>query len=668
MKSIKIIARLFLLFLYKLFLFSGFYWLFKGRFISSESTDKNCLINELNILKGIYDIEKSHSQIPLNLVNKTIEEADRICEHKFDIFDKTFSFGKDIQWRMSENFNYVWPNKKWFLLNLNDRKAGDPKYTWELNRFNHLSVLGRAYSISKDKKYYEEFKSEVLSWILQNPPEKGINWNSNLEISLRAISWIVAYEFFKEEIEKDYVFKNKFTSTLFKFGKHIYENIYYSEFFLRNNHLVGEIVGLFLISFFLECKESLVWREKAFYILKKEIPNQIRDDGSSIENSASYSIFSLYLLLILLIVFNRRNLTFDDLLLNKIQKGLKIARAMLKPDGSFPNYGDSDDAKVLLLSDFSQIEDLMNIASVLFNREEYKASSEKGFCSSVFWIFGMDGIKRFESMRLNFENEEIVFCENGKIGFYNNRRGDNLFVQLTNASSHGHSGVGNFELSIEGIDLILDSGTYKYNVSREERNYFRSTFAHNVLIVDSIPHDIPLKKFRWIGNSTVNRVWYNKSPVNFGVEYDFPRFGFSKMRHRREFFLYNNDGFLVIIDFLSGRGTHLVEEIFHLSPLVERAEFYSDNSFECKIKDLRFSLVCGYSELSKSMKRYFMHGTISKHWFSPKYGVKVLAPTIIFQQRLRTPLLVITLLNWCSKDSLKLYNDIFSNVISSYIT
>jgi len=216
--------------------------------------------------------------------------------------------------------------------------------------------------------------------------------------------------------------------------------------------------------------------------------------------------------------------------------------------------------------------------------------------------------------------------------------------------------------------LILDSGTYKYNVSREERNYFRSTFAHNVLIVDSIPHDIPLKKFRWIENSTVNRVWYNKSPVNFGVEYDFPRFGFSEMRHRREFFLYNNDGFLVIIDFLSGRGIHLVEEIFHLSPLVERAEFYSDNSFEGKIKDLRFSLVCGYSELSESIKRSFMHGTISKHWFSPKYGVKVLAPTIIFQQRLRTPLLVITLLNWGSKDSLKLYDDIFSNVISSYIT
>jgi hypothetical protein len=666
MKVIKTMVKLFLLFLYKLFLSSGCYWLFKGRFISSESVKENYLINNLNIFNGVDDLEKFRSQIPLGLVKKTIEEADRVCEHKFDIFDKTFSFGDDIQWKISENLNYTWPDKKWFLINLNNEKSGDVKYTWELNRFKCLLVLGRAYSFSRQEKYFLEFKKEILSWISQNPPEIGINWSSNLEVSLRAISWVVAYEFFKEEIVKNKTFMEYFTSALFEFGQHIYENIYYSEFFLRNNHLIGEVMGLILISYFLDCKSSLVWREKAFKILQKEIINQIRDDGSSIENSSSYSIFSIYLLLILFIVISQRGDNLDNLLVERAQTGLEIVRAMQKVDNTHVEFGDSDDARVLLLSDSPQLEDLLNISSVFFDRNEFKVRPINDFPESVFWLFGIKGLEKWKSMGPNCDKREIVFCPKGGIGLFNDRVGNLLFVQLTNASRHGHSGIGHFELSVKGNDIIIDSGTYKYNCEKNDRNYFRSTFAHNILILDSIPHDIPLRKFQWLSNSRVRDILYGKFPVNFGVEYDFPKFGFSKIRHRREFLLYKDDGFLVILDALEGSRERLIREIFHLSPLVQSFEFHNNTLFRGAIKDLQFSLIAGYTYFLKPFEVSFMKGGVEQSFFSPRYGVKMLIPTVVFQQTLNLPSLVVTLLNWSDKDSLTLYNDVLNSAISLY--
>ncbi|MGC8789772.1 MAG: alginate lyase family protein [Caldisericum sp.] len=666
MKIIKTMIKIFLLLLYKLFLYSGCYWLLKGRFISSESGKEKFELSNLNILNGVDDLKEFRFQIPIDLAKKTIEEANRICEHKFDVFDKIFSFGDDIQWKISENPNYTWPDKKWFLINLNNKKAGDVKYTWELNRFKHLVVLGRAYSFSKQEKYLLEFKKEILDWISQNPPEIGINWSSSLEVSLRAISWIFAYEFFKAEIYKDETFLENFTSTLFKFGQHIYENIYYSEFFLRNNHLIGEVVGLVLISYFLGSDACKIWREKAFQILQEEVINQIRDDGSSIENSSSYSIFSMYLLLLLIVVLKRKGDNLDNLLLRKVQKGLEVAKAMRKIDNTNVNFGDSDDAKVLLLSNLPQLEDLLNIASIVFERDDFKINTSDDFQESIFWIFGKQGLARWKTMKLVSGEREVVFCPEGGIGLYNNQRGDLIFVQLTGASGHGHSGIGHFELSVKGHDVIVDSGTYKYNCSKEDRNYFRSTFAHNLLIVDSIPQDIPLRKFQWLSNTKVRNRWYGDVPILFGVEYIFPRFGFPKIFHRREFFLYPDDDFLVVLDTLKGSKTHLIEETFRFSPLVKNMEFDNSTLLKGKIKDLQFNLIVGYTDLSKSLEPSFIKGTMMQSWFSPKYGVKMLTPTVVFRQKLNFPVLIISLLNWSGKDTLNLYNNIFSNTISIY--
>ena len=63
---------------------------------------------------------------------------------------------------------------------------------------------------------------------------------------------------------------------------------------------------------------------------------------------------------------------------------------------------------------------------------------------------------------------------------------------------HGHADTLAIELAIRGKTVLVDSGTYTYHESRELRNYFRSTTAHNTLVIDDKSrHSEPGDKFSW---------------------------------------------------------------------------------------------------------------------------------------------------------------------------
>ena len=48
---------------------------------------------------------------------------------------------------------------------------------------------------------------------------------------------------------------------------------------------------------------------------------------------------------------------------------------------------------------------------------------------------------------------------------------------------HSHNDILSFELNVHGVDLIVDPGSYVYTASVEERNSFRTTAAHNTLVL-----------------------------------------------------------------------------------------------------------------------------------------------------------------------------------------
>src|SRR6185369_16943615 len=129
-----------------------------------------------------------------------LENADRILSGQFDLLGYFgLSFGDPIDWHLEPLAAKSAPLIHWSSLDyLNAESVGDKKIIWELNRHQYFGLLGMAYWLTSDEKYAEVFKNHLLAWMDQNPPKKGINWASSLEIALRSISWLWAFQFFKD--------------------------------------------------------------------------------------------------------------------------------------------------------------------------------------------------------------------------------------------------------------------------------------------------------------------------------------------------------------------------------------------------------------------------------------------------------------------------------------
>ena len=60
---------------------------------------------------------------------------------------------------------------------------------------------------------------------------------------------------------------------------------------------------------------------------------------------------------------------------------------------------------------------------------------------------------------------------------------------------HVHNDKLSFELQVNGEDLVRDPGTFTYSSNPEKRNEFRSTKAHNGIVVKGIEQNNPIGLF-----------------------------------------------------------------------------------------------------------------------------------------------------------------------------
>jgi hypothetical protein len=119
--------------------------------------------------------------------------------------------------------------------------------------------------------------------------------------------------------------------------------------------------------------------------------------------------------------------------------------------------------------------------------------------------------------------------------------------------------------------LIVDSGTFTYSADVKLRNEFRSTAAHNTLMVDgkeladftglwSIRADETQPRvIRWLVED--NRCVLE---AEHSAYMSMP----SRIIHRRQFELIQSPLSLTITDTLKGTGTHRIESFLHFAPQV----------------------------------------------------------------------------------------------------
>jgi hypothetical protein len=470
----------------------------KKIFRYSDSREKSKIIEVLN---------QNHS----DSINKYIKFADQIISKEFIIFEKKHQFKEKIDWHYSFFGDFRWKLEESDKINIRPRYNShfiDVKYVWELNRHQFLPYLGFVYFITKDEKYAIEFKKLILDWIEKNPFLYGINWVSGLEISIRLISWIFTLFFFGDSKE---INNKHFFSKIFKV---LFQHAYYLRFFYTKrsfNHTIGELFGGYLFShIFNDYKKIKNWEQILLKKLKTQILLQTRPDGFNIEQSVNYHRFVLEFFMIFLLLNKDLIESSEGIFIKKMILNLSD---IVKPNGKLPLVGDVDNGKVLLLSGYNDKShlDLINLGSILFKSSDLKLINKKLSPISLL-LMGPEEVKSLDSLELHEPKQKVIYYENSGYFLLRTGWGDKssyLFVDLGNFgpqnAPHSHSGISNIILSCNGKDILIDSGTKSYNRSMKERNYFRSSVAHNVITIDNKNQAKSLGWFSWTQKPKTSR-------------------------------------------------------------------------------------------------------------------------------------------------------------------
>jgi len=542
---------------------------------------KKCKLSDDTIKDSYFYIEN-----PVEIKNlisgdkkrKVIKKADKILDHCITIFNsREIKFGQKIEWLMDPISKKEWPKKYWNRINIRNAEFGDVRVVWELNRHKHFVTLGKAYQYTQDKGYYDEFVTQLTNWLQENPYENGINWTSSLEVGMRAISWLWAYFLFKNAPNFEGI-KKVILKSLYEHATYVYR--YRSEHLHSNNHLIGEATALYLISTMLPfLDKDLKWRNKAKIILEREIERQVYSDGCDKEQTFSYHRFVIDLLLQVFIISRKIGDKFSDKFVKTLEKMIEFMMYVIKYDYKLPMIGDSDNSRgipILDSDDFWREKDIFCIGSIIFKRGDFKYFI-RDFSEVAAWLLGKDGYLRFCSIHKTPPSFLSKKFEESGYYIMRNSSSNGAFLifdagpqGIGKISGHGHADHLSFELSAFKKDIIIDPGTYTYFFADKYRDYFRSTLAHNTVVIDNKSQSEAISNFDWrkIIRSKIIK-WHSSDDCDVVEAY---HKGYDPIIHKRKLIFLKNEGCVIIKDFIYGEKMHKIDIYFHLSPEMQIIE------------------------------------------------------------------------------------------------
>ncbi|MEJ2702377.1 MAG: alginate lyase family protein [Sedimentisphaerales bacterium] len=509
--------------------------------------------------------------------NDLIARAKRIASHRLDFFDlRDMDLGNPINWnrdhKREQNTSMIFsPSLDYRDVN----KVGDCKYVWEPNRHHQLVVLGRAYRLSGDKKFADAVAEQIDSWLTQNPYGLGMNWRSGLELGTRLINWVWALDLIKESKAVGKSLQHRILDSV---SRHIWEiDRKYSRGSSVNNHLIGEAAGVFVgASYFPYLKKASSYRIRSRGILCREILRQTSSDGGTVEQAIGYHFFVLQFFVVIGITARKTGHSLPESYWSRLEKMFEFVAKLSQGGDCLPPFGDCDDGYVLDLgSDPHSVKEWLAVGAALFERGDFKAAAG-GTSEPVRWLLGKSEFDHYNSIS-EMESHQCASTALDKTGYYLLQNGtlnspDRISVVfdcgplgMRPMAGHGHADALSFTLRAFGRDVLVDPGTYDYFSYPKWRQYFRSTRAHNTIVVDGLDQSEMLGPFLWGRRARAECLSWQ--PTDTGGKVIGRHDGYMHLAdpvsHKRMIDLDGRD--VVIRDDILAKGKHEIEVFFHLA-------------------------------------------------------------------------------------------------------
>ncbi len=233
----------------------------------------------------------------------------------------------------------------------------------------------------------------------------------------------------------------------------------------------------------------------------EQMDRQIRDDGSSFEQSTYYQVYLLDMFSL-----HAALASPGPGYRAKLKQMAEFLHAIAGPSGCLPLLGD-DDGGCLSLNPIKRPSGAGNWQSRLF--------PDAGLAVMTCG-----------------ETQAIV--DAGPFGALN--------------AGHSHADTLSIVLRSGGAEILIDPGTYTYTGESEWRDWFRSTAAHNTIRIDGRDQAVPRGPFGWDTKPSVRILEWRTNNESDIIEAECRYAGFT---HRRRIEFRKPDVF-VITDHVSG--------------------------------------------------------------------------------------------------------------------
>jgi hypothetical protein len=414
-------------------------------------------------------------------------EAEAILRHEVSFLGSGWvGLGAQIDWHTDFKEGIGWPKDFYLDLQAVRRQdRSDPKLPWELSRGHQLLTLARAARLFQDARYGQELHAQLHFWLEQNPPGYGINWANAMEVAVRAINWIWALRTSEPVHPLAEPLRTRVAQSLVLHGRHIAANLEGSPL-LRGNHYLADMVGLATIGAFMHARECETWRREAHRALEREIRSQVHRDGCGFEASLPYHGVALELFTVGLLAVRTGGQRASTEYLRRLARMAEVSLAVRHPNGRLPVIGDQDSGRILPAG-FARPpthDPLVWLAAALLGGGRPLEGLPH---EEVAWTLGIDAWRALASRRPDRNAAQASFKDGGLYVLRGRRThlvarwGD---VGQAGNGGHAHNDVSSFEMSFDGLPIVVDSGTYTYTADLTERDRYRAAAAHNVLTVD----------------------------------------------------------------------------------------------------------------------------------------------------------------------------------------
>ena len=552
--------------------------------------------------------EREQFQAPKFQSSELLEQSDRLLDGEFLYFSHEWKeLGLDYDWITNPDTDYQYNiNKHWSEISDLNPANGDIKYVWEKSRFTYLlTIIRRDHSYEED---HSEFVfSEIESWILANPINQGPNWRCSQEISLRLMNWCYALAFYKNSKSLTEERWNTLQNAIYWSLHHVYNHIDFSRIAVRNNHAITETLMLsishMLFPFIPETKK---WARKGRKWFEQEIAYQIYEDGTFLQFSMNYHRVMIQLLTLGISITEKHQKRFSEKVYDRAYKILNfLYQCQQDENGHLPNYGAKDGAIFFPLSttEYRDYRPQLNALHKLLTGELLFAAVE--FTENVYWIG--------EEVKPSMEKKPSVFppiqkqygCVSFPVGGYYLIREKESFTFIRCGSYKDRpSQSDNLHIDIwhKGVNVLRDSGSYKYNTTADLAKAFRGCEAHNTLSLDGEDQMLKGDRFIWY-------YWVKKANASLLEEENLYRFdgkinAFRQIGkdiwHNRSIIKIKNQPIWKVIDEVKNAEGKQIETFWHINPA---------------IKD-KVKIACKDADGHKLIEH------VNKAWYSTLYGQK----------------------------------------------